>query len=335
MAVLAAVVATGLGAVIVARRTPQVRWVRRHVRQVGEILLPLRTQVWLRVIKNQGRLPRLRSPETFSDLVARNLLGRPSPLMVSTTDKVAVRPWVAALVGAEILPTRFLSVASFDDIDLAALPDAVVLKASHGSGMTLVVTGQSPATKTVVWDERVVVIEGRLRDVDPTTLRAITEAWLATDYSRTLGERQYATIPRRILAEEYLGSPDDPLLEYGIYCVKGNVVYAQVCLGQELYRAVDRSYRPLSICGITGTPPTGELPPEPRYFSEMVRIAETLSAPFDCVRVDLHHTDGRMIFSEVTHTTLAGRSSFDPPEFSDVFGRFWRGDHTIPETFYR
>lgn len=267
-------------------------------------------------------------------MVVRTMCRRPARLISTTTDKVAVRPWVSSLVGSEILPSRFQEVAAFDDLDFSALPDAVVLKASHGSGMTVVITGRPPSSRPVVWDARVVVLDGPSHAVDRNALRAIADRWLDTDYSEVCGERHYADIPRRLVTEELLGSAEDPLIEYGIYCVKGSVVFAQVCQGDDLYRAVDRDYRPLNIGGATGTLPTGDLPPEPTYFRRMVSIAETLASPFECVRIDLFSTRGRIIFSEITHTTMGGRTRFVPEEFGAVFGRFWRGDRTIPERHY-
>ena len=262
------------------------------------------------------------------------MLGRRDPLIVATTDKVAVRPWVAALVGPEILPIRYGVAADLSSLDLDRLPEAVVLKATHGSGMTVVITGQPPSAPTVVWDSRVVIIHGSSHAVDRSALRALTDGWLATDYSLRGGERHYAGIPRQLVAEELLGNPDDPLIEYGFYCVKGAVVYAQVCRGDDLYVPVDRSYRPLTVVGTTGIAPIGELPDEPAYFSRMIDIAEVLAAPFDCVRIDLFHIGDRIIFSEITHTTLAGCTNLDP-QFNMVFGAFWRGDRSIPEIFYR
>lgn len=316
------------------RRSPRFVAAASSVRRIGMAVLPLRAQVLLRLIRAQGRLPRLRAPETFTDLVARNLLGRPSELIAATTDKVAVRSWVASLVDPDILPVRYQTVDRFDELDIETLPDAVVLKASHGSGMTIVATGQPPSEQRVVWDERVIVIDGTLADADRPMLRATTDRWLATNYASVLGEPQYEAIPRRLIAEEYLGSPQDPLVEVAFYCVRGNVVFAQLCRGDDLYLPVDRSFRGLSIDGVTGVRPKGELPAKPEYFDTMVSIAETLAAPFDCVRIDLFFTGGRIIFSEVTHTTIAGRCRFSPAEFSSVFGSFWRGEHTIPERFY-
>ena len=45
-----------------------------------------------------------------------------------------------------------------------------------------------------------------------------------------------------------------------------------------------------------------EVPPKPGCFEEMVRIAETLAAPFPFVRVDLYVEHGKPLLGEMTFT---------------------------------
>ena len=81
---------------------------------------------------------------------------------------------------------------------------------------------------------------------------------------------------------------------------------------------------------VRGIPDSSSLPPEPKHVDEMCHIAERLLIHFTCTCVDSHLT----IASESTHTTSGGHITFDPPDFDQVFGRFWRGDATISDRFF-
>ena len=141
-------------------------------------------------------------------------------------------------------------------------------------------------------------------------------------------------IERRLIVEEYLGTSVSSLLEFSIYCVKGNVVYCEICPEPDREFQVDRHYRQLDVLDFRGVPASGVLPTQPDYFDEMCGIAEQLSSYFDCARVDFYRAGDRTIVSEITHTTNGGYITFDPPDFNRVFGRFWNRDPSIPERFF-
>lgn len=296
--------------------------------------LPRRVRVTLRFVRAHGRLPRLRNPETLLDMIAQVMLCKTDPLVARTTDKVACAQWLQEIVDPAPLPTRFQVADRFDDLDLESLPPAVVIKASHGSGMTIVVTGAAQGQTPAPSDHRAVVFDQPLHEVDRTRLREITDRWLATDYADLADEGHYVGIPRRLIAEEYLGSAGGPLVEVGFYCVKGAVLYAKICQGRGIEQRVDRSYRQLAIIDVSSVPSTGSLPAKPAWFDEMVGIAERVAQHFPHVRVDFFRTADRTILGELTHTTSAGNVRYIPPDFAEVFGAFWRGERRIPERFY-
>jgi hypothetical protein len=56
----------------------------------------------------------------------------------------------------------------------------------------------------------------------------------------------------------------------------------------------------------------------------MIEIAAALSAGFDFVRVDLFHTNERIIFGELTFTPLAGLLKFMPASWDGILGEKWK-----------
>ncbi len=321
-------VVAGVG---LASTTPSVTTRARKLS--GKIITP-QMRLYFRFTRQQRRPPRLRNPDTLTDMIARVMILKPDPLLTTTADKAALGGWVTSVLGPGFMPTRFQVADSFDELNLDALPDAVVIKASHSSGRTVIVTGVDESDRPVVWDHRVTVIDGLMSNVDREQLRSIVEPWLAFDHAGHGGERHYAGITPRIVAEENLNTPDAPLIEYAFYCVKGTVVYAEVCHQVAEHLLVDRSYRRLALEYTTAPPALGTTFDKPDYFDEMVAIAERLASYFDATRVDLNRAGDRTLVNEISHTTYGGASFLDPPEFGKVFGRFWRGDRTIPEEFY-
>ena len=82
----------------------------------------------------------------------------------------------------------------------------------------------------------------------------------------------------------------------------------------------DRNWQ-LLPCTYCSHPRIEESVPQPAGFQQALRIAETLAADFEHVRVDMYIlNEGTVKFGEMTFTTLSGISNWDPPEYNYVFG---------------
>ena len=281
----------------------------------------------------QGRLPQPRSPSTVLDIISRTLLLGATPLQRRTTDKVAAATWVGERIGASWLPTRLAVVDSFEDLDFASFPPRFVLKASHGSGMIVLVRPASD--RTPIRDDRAIEIDAPIRPADAVLLERLCETWLATDYSLKSREPQYHGIPRRLIVEEDLCAQGAPLVEVSIYCIKGVVMCARIRTAARTEHMVDSQCRSLNVQPYGHRASPDPAPLDESAFAKMVEAATTLAQPFDFVRVDLCEVGGRLLFSELTHTPQAGKLWFRPRSFSRVFGDFWRGTTVIPARYYR
>ena len=303
------------------------RWLRRCLARA----LPGRSYPAILLTVVQGRPPRPAVPDTVVDLMSRTLLHGATPLQRLTADKVEVAGWVDELIGPQWLPRRFAICESFDEIDFDALPSSYVIKASHGSGMTVFV--RPPELSPPIRDGRVVVVTTPLGHDELDALRRRCERWLATDYGQSSHEPQYLGLPRRLIVEEDLCAAGDQLVEVSFFCVKATIVCARIRTTQVAEYLVDSAFRPLAASSYHRTAPTSPPPLEKAAFTTMANAALTLAEPFDFVRVDLGEVGGRLVFSELTHTPQGGKLWFRPYSFTKVFGRFWRGDTTIPTRF--
>jgi hypothetical protein len=83
-----------------------------------------------------GSLPRLHAPRTFNEMINHRKLYDRNPDFVVTSDKYAVRDYVARRVGAEYLISLIAHETNPREIDFAGLPRAFAVKLNHGSAST-------------------------------------------------------------------------------------------------------------------------------------------------------------------------------------------------------
>lgn len=254
-----------------------------------------------------GRTLNLNDPRTYDEKMQWLKLYDSTPEKGRLSDKYLVRDWVAQRIGAQHLVPLLGVWEDADSIDFDALPQSFVLKATHGCGWNFVVR-----------DKAELSADGIQR------MRATLNHWLSLDYSFIEGlELQYQYCEPRIIAEQYFENRPGDLYDYKFFCFKGKVHCIGLIrgrMGNSEEMCFDADWNPLPC--VYCTHPRMEQPlPRPAQLSQALRIAETLSADFAHVRVDLYMPDDEHVFfGEMTFTTLSGNSHWDPPEYNDIFG---------------
>jgi hypothetical protein len=265
----------------------------------------------------QGELTSLRRPMTYSQLLAAKNLRPQPPLVHLTADKHAVRAHVAERVGERYLVPLLQVVEDADDLDLDALTEPCVIKATHGCDMTLLVP--DPAA------------------LDRPAARETVRRWLATDFYRQgWREAPYRGLPRRAVVERFLGDGRTPPADYKFFMFHGRA--AMVVVDQDRFtRHTSTLLTPdWREYAVTGRFAPADVPPaKPAGYAEMLRVAEALSVDFDFVRVDLYDVDGRVYFGELTHNPGGGLVRLQPREFDLALGELWRFGMPIPERFVK
>jgi hypothetical protein len=242
-----------------------------------------------------SRFPSLASPRTRNDAIQWTKLFDQRPEHVTCCDKLAVRDFIAARVGAHRLVPLLQVARRFEELDLAALPRAFVLKASHDSGSTLIVRDRAT--------------------FDPAAARRRLHAALARRFGRKTGEWAYEWVPRRILVEECLepeaqGPPGD----YKFHCDAGRVLWCGYHYDRHATTKlvqVDRDGAPLAFGRLQRGFHAGAGFRKPAAWDEMIAVAETLAAGFRTLRVDLYLTGGRILVGELTVWPMAGCGTGD------------------------
>lgn len=287
----------------------------RRLQRMADALPPLARLRLERRLQHQirsafGYEPDLRHPRTFNERVAHKILYDRDPLIPLTTDKVAVRDYVAVKVGAEILLPQFGVWNRAEDIPWDALPNSFVLKGSHGWQMNLLVHDKSA--------------------LDRAAATRQAARWLSESHFERTGEWGYRGIRPRLLAEQLLvgDRPSRIPEDFKIFVFGGQPRLLEVHFdrgtddyGFLIYDA--RELRPLPPLGGSwrGAAPY-VLPPE---APELVDIAARLGADFDFVRVDLYLSQGKVWFGELTHYPANACARYAGVEQDLLVGDIWAG----------
>jgi hypothetical protein len=279
------------------------------------------------------RLFRTRRPRTFTEKVRYKMLRDHRPLIVTFADKAAVRDHVAATVGAHVLPRSWGVFEDPGDLASVSLPEAYVVKPTHGSGAVVVVSPDAPADARLPaahhsWVYAHVRPEHAARD----QLVAIARHWRGQLYGQGPNrEWVYGRITPRVLVEELLRSPDGSLPEdFKFFVFHGRCHVVQVDGGRFGRRTQDFHRPGWEHLPMSGGPAWADPPhPRPARLGEMIGLAERLGAGTDFVRVDLYHLPDRIVFGELTNYPAGGDSPFHPDSFDEVFGRPW----TVPRRY--
>lgn len=259
--------------------------------------------LWL--LKRQAPL-NLERPETFNEkLQWLKLRHRPAGLP-ALVDKLAVRRFVEARVGPDVLNTLYASADSLHDIPLESLPDAFIIKCTHGSGWNIVVSDRGAA--------------------DWPAITARVDQWLATNYYDLQREWIYRSIPPRVVVERLIEAPSPPgLIDYKFFCFAGRAHLVQVDLDRATSHRrhfYDREWQRVP-CELR-YPNTGATIAPPQCLSRMIETAEALATGFPFVRVDLFDDRGAVRFGELTFYPGNGLQPFTPADYDRQLGDLLR-----------
>ena len=244
-----------------------------------------------------GRLPDLDTPQTFTELVQVRKLAGADAAMVRMSDKVVAKQIVGAQLGADwLIPTLW----SGTELPAKPIwPVPFVVKARHGCNQT-----------AFVFDDA----------IDWGSVRTRAARWMRSRYGYWLDEDLYASIPRGIIIEPFMGLPPELPVDYKFYVFGGRVEYVQVHLGRgrrHRWMVFDRGWRRVSAASADPDPAP------PASLGRMIAAAETLSDGRDFVRVDLYEIDGRPLFGEMTFYPGSGLDRFDPVSLDARLGADW------------
>lgn len=232
------------------------------------------------------RIPR-RNSKLYNDYLFFLLTGPEmmDPLVHVTTDKVYAKYFIDRVLGRKATPQTYAVFESLDQIRRHRLPASCVLKPAHSTGIAVILEDA----------------DTELTEADLADLRR----GLRADLYESNREVHYRYLRKRIVCEELVEGPDT-LKEYKIFCYRGNA--RMICVNQYWHsktRGRTKNFYDLDWNRLEITHrgrPIGEWEERPEQLDATIETAEKLAQFFECVRVDLYLSRGRIYVGELTHS---------------------------------
>jgi hypothetical protein len=285
-----------------------------------------------------------REPVTFNEKLLRKMAYDRNPLLTTFADKVAVRDYVADVIGPEYLTELHAVGRRPEDIDWEALPREYACKVNHGSGGVVLVSEDvdagvrlpEPGTRVPM---RLLAVHPDALDVD--RLRALVRQWLAREYSWGPGGRPewaYQHIERRVLVEELLKGDSDGnmprdcrFLMFNGTCrlIHSNAWTLSAQDGLPHQTRTDLRTPEWEDPGFHSAlyAPSDVQPERPATLEQMISLAERLAAPVDFVRVDFYVIGDRIVFGELTNYPNGAANRFVPASADALLGGYLVQDY--------
>lgn len=274
--------------------------------------VPDKLLLYVQFFLQTGKIMNLRNPKTFQDFIQFYKLYYRNSSMRLCTDKVEVRKYVKQKGLESILIPVIGIYDKAEDINYENLPDKFVMKASDGGG-----------------NNQVLICQDK-KEFTKDSLLNIAQIWMSAPRSRKHIAREWAydnNIPRKIIIEELLENPDGrpDMDDYKFFCYKGKFKVLEWHKDRSQNHTAahyDENLQYMPEVKIYNG--IWEKTPFPPNFTEMVKVAETLSQEFPFVRVDLYNLKGKIYFGEMTFYPASGYYVYHPENVNVVLGSFFK-----------
>ena len=240
------------------------------------------------------------------------------------TDKYEVRKHIKEMIGEDYL-VPLISINGKDcfenvkEIDFNQLPNAFVIKCTHGSHMNVIVPDKSTLSKK-----------------DINGIKKQLKKWMKTDYSFVSGlELQYHYIKPRMIIEQYIATNGD-LPDYKFFCFSGELKFMWIDTSRftghkRTVYDLDFNKAPYQFDVI---PEVGDIK-KPIHFEEMKKLSLKLCEDFIFVRVDFYEANGKLYFGELTFSSHAGLMPPRPIEYNKILGEYIKIDTSLRDNDYK
>ncbi|MDO6807520.1 ATP-grasp fold amidoligase family protein [Zobellia galactanivorans] len=254
--------------------------------------------------KYTGKYLNLNQPKTLNEKINWLMLNDRRPLHTQCADKLAVRDYISKTIGPEFLVPLFFSTKKIEDISPKTITQTpCIIKTNHDSGGGY-----------FIYD---------VAEIDWNSIRQKLKERLSKNYYRSSREWQYKNIEPTIIVEKLLlTEKGDIPYDFKIHCFNGNVRMIQVDIGRGTKNHFRNWYdinwkrEPYRWSSPKGnglyTDPSPTDVEKPETLGEMIRLSQTLSQPFDYVRVDWYDVDSKLYFGELTFHHDGGTNPIRP-----------------------
>ncbi len=275
------------------------------------ILYAIHPVMVFRFVRELGHLPRITLPRTYNEKMLWRMIFDRNPQFVAYSDKLATKASFARVCPALRVPAVLWQGDTPEEMPVRFLSAPVVIKASHGCRFNWFPARMPP---------------------DQEAFQSEAHRWLATDYSRQLGEWAYREVRPRLFVEERVeATPPGEIIELKVHVFHGQVFYAVVYLREKTSRSLsaifDAAGSRLSVTNSVVAGDPGRALPEnfqlPACYRQAMDAASSVADRTDYLRVDFMVADDILFGGEITVYPTAGLMTNSSPECMAALGRAW------------
>lgn len=256
--------------------------------------------------KRVGYTPDVYNPRSQTEHIMYKKFFNRNPMLVETSDKIAVREWVKSCGLEDIL----VPIYAADYARLEAVEKyPCMVKMNNACARCVTVRDEKDKKKAI---------------------KAVRR-WFPMKYGAEKGEWCYQDIKPGYVIEPLLWEKEERHSYHKISCYNGEPQFIDVheYEWQEKKKIQTMAHTIFSLEWevqnvSVDDHPRNEGQHPPKTIDKMIKVAKILSQSFDFVRVDLFEYDGKVMFSEVTHYPKSGQHRYDPTDFDFYLGSFWR-----------
>lgn len=251
-----------------------------------------------------GKRLDLKNPTSYNEKLQWLKLYDRNPLYTKLVDKVAVKDYVASIIGNEYIIPTLKVYKSPEEVRIEDLPERFVLKTNHDG------------------DSLGVFVCKDKKNFDFNKAISILSKNLQHNYYYTGREWPYKNVNPVIFAEEYKEDEFGELRDYKFFCFNGVVkalfVATERSVGHVKFDYFDRDFNHLDFT--QSHPMSNVTLKKPDNFEKMIELAERLSRGLPHIRIDLYNCNGKIYFGEMTFYHYGGMIKFHPEEWDYKFG---------------
>jgi len=258
---------------------------------------------WL-FVWSQGRFPNRKNPDMV-DLGFFNKHDQKGIGYGPFVDKELVKHFVSGMTPQVRLPETYDILKTEKELRAFELDKPYVAKPTHSSGTVAIKPEGGKLTE---------------KEISDLLYR------LGHNYYTGGGEIQYRFLEKKIIVEEFIGEGEKAAPDMKFQCHNGRMHHCFVMLdrfGSPKPMNIDRHGKRIPFdfsCRLytMGIEPYNGPYEVPDIYPRMVEAAETLSAPFEYVRVDMLLLGEEMLFGELTFTPANCLIKFHSRELTDL-----------------
>lgn len=254
-------------------------------------------------LKTNERL-HLKHPITFNEKLQWLKLYNRKPEYTIFVDKIAVKKYVANMIGEEYIIPTLGNWNSFDEIDFDKLPERFVLKCNHDSGGIIICKDKYSFNRKAAREK----IENSLR----------------RNYYYKEREWPYKNVKPVVFAEKYMVDESGlELKDYKIFCFNGKPYIIQVDFNRFVNHRRNIYFTDWILAPFEYGYPRdlGTKIVRPKCLDEMLNFAAILSKDIPFVRVDFYVICNKIFFGELTFYPEAGFGKFMPNIWDAKLGK--------------